>query len=183
VVVADIFIYLEEANPTSITHPKVFFFCASLSWAFTAGQQLSIRPDLIPPAMLQELQKLCDSVRPVPDTIALELLRHELEVDTLDLVFDDLHLAASASLGNVYKAKLRATGEVVAIKVQRPGMLKSFSLDLFLLQRWGDFMDAFTSTFTQQAPFHKALFDNFSRGSYLVRTWIGTKAEKTPSYC
>jgi aarF domain-containing kinase len=120
--------------------------------------------------MLKELQKLCDSVRPVPDTIALELLRHELELDTLDLVFDDLHLAASASLGNVYKAKLRASGEMVAVKVQRPGMLKSFSLDLFLLQRWGDFMDAFTSIFTQQAPFHKALFDNFSRGSYLVRT-------------
>lgn len=46
-------------------------------------------------------------------------------------------------------------------------MQKVFSLDLFLLQLWGDFMDSFTATFTRQKPFHKALFDTFSHGSYL----------------
>lgn len=45
-------------------------------------------------------------------------------------------------------------------------MRRAFSLDLFLLQGWGDFMDAFTATFTKQKPFHRALFDSFSRGSY-----------------
>jgi aarF domain-containing kinase len=45
-------------------------------------------------------------------------------------------------------------------------MQKAFSLDLFLLQLWGDFMDSFTAIFTKQKPFHKALFDNFSKGSY-----------------
>jgi aarF domain-containing kinase len=55
---------------------------------------------------------------------------------------------------------------VRSIKVQRPGIQKVFSLDLFLLQSWGDFMDAFTATFTKQRPFHRALFDSFSKGSY-----------------
>jgi predicted unusual protein kinase regulating ubiquinone biosynthesis (AarF/ABC1/UbiB family) len=45
-------------------------------------------------------------------------------------------------------------------------MQRSFSLDLFLLQGWGDFMDAFTAVFTKQKPFHKVLFDTFSKGSY-----------------
>lgn len=144
------------------------------------GQQLAIRPDLVPPVVLKELQKLCDAVRPVPDEIALQVLRDELNIDDLSSVFENLQLVASASLGQVYQARLlvpppatksRRTAneaQLVAIKVQRPGMRKSFSLDLFLLQQWGDFVDAFTSIFTQQAPYHRALFDAFAHGSYSV---------------
>ena len=155
-----------------------------------AGQQLAIRPDLCPPVVLKELQKLCDSVRPIPDDVALQVIREELftkttdtttvaavdqdddqnvkihEEDPLDAVFEDLRLVASASLGQVYRGRLRDTGLEVAVKVQRPGMRKAFSLDLFLLQLWGDFMDTFTSIFTKQLPFHAALFDTFSQGSY-----------------
>jgi aarF domain-containing kinase len=134
-----------------------------------AGQQIAIRPDLIPPSMLKELQKLCDSVRPIPDEVAMEVLRNELRMKNqqqIDDIFEDLHLVASASLGQVYKARIRKTNELVAIKVQRPGMEKAFSLDLFLLQMWGDFMDAFTSVFTKQVPFHSKFFDAFSQGSY-----------------
>jgi hypothetical protein len=156
----------------------------------TGGQQLAIRPDLVSPVVLKELQKLCDSVRPVPDEIALQLLREELEIDDLSKVFGNLHLVASASLGQVYQAQLllppppatavpnnsKHDGQkighhypLVAIKVQRPGMRKAFSLDLFLLQQWGDFMDGFTSIFTQQLPYHRAFFDAFAHGSYSVR--------------
>jgi hypothetical protein len=132
------------------------------------GQQLSIRPDLMSPTVLAELKLLCDSVRPIPDEIALELMRSELGGDDLSQKFEDLHLVASASLGQVYKAKLRENGKHVAIKVQRPGMLSSFSLDLFLLQKYGALVDAFTSVFTNQPPFHKKLLESFSRGSYSV---------------
>jgi aarF domain-containing kinase len=142
------------------------------------GQQVAIRPDLVPPAVLKELQKLCDSVRPVPDEIAMQVLRDELfgreeeengtntPTTSLDDLFEDLHLVASASLGQVYKAKLKDSGDHVAIKVQRPDMEKAFGLDLFLLQIWGDCMDAFTNVFTKQVPFHSAFFDAFSKGSY-----------------
>ena len=160
------------------------------------GQQLAIRPDLVPPIVLKVLQKLCDSVRPVPDEIALRLLREELRIEDLSTVFEDLHLVASASLGQVYQARLVTApdetsksfysrrswsrsqgkgGQLVAIKVQRPGMRKSFSLDLFLLQQWGDFVDACTSIFTQQAPYHRALFDAFAHGSYSVRFMGGRR--------
>jgi aarF domain-containing kinase len=156
-----------------------------------AGQQLAIRPDLVPPPVLKELQKLCDSVRPIPDEVALRVLQEELglkqlaatattvddreppftECDdagprSLDDLFEDVHLVASASLGQVYKARIRDSGDEVAIKVQRPGMQKAFSLDLCLLMMGGEVMDALTTTFTKQAPFYRALFESFSKGSY-----------------
>ena len=44
---------------------------------------------------------------------------------------------AAASLGQVYKAKLRETGETVAVKVQRPAVLETVSLDLYLAREFG----------------------------------------------
>ena len=120
-----------------------------------AGQQLSIRPDLVPPVVLQELQTLCDSVQPVSDEIAMSVLQDELQCPPHE-IFDNLRLVASASLGQVYKGTLKRDGQEVAVKVQRPGMTESFSLDLFLLQQWGVFMDAWTSVVTHQTPYHKS---------------------------
>ena len=128
------------------------------------GQQLSIRPDLVPPAVLKELQKLCDSVEPIPDDVAWQVMEAELGVERMkDL--QGLRLVAAASLGQVYKATL-VDGSVVAVKVQRPNMKQTFSLDLYLLQRIGVMVDLFTSVFTNQPPFHRALYESFAGGSY-----------------
>ncbi|CAM9610565.1 unnamed protein product, partial [Discosporangium mesarthrocarpum] len=46
---------------------------------------------------------------------------------------------ASASIGQVYKARVRRTGQVVALKVQRPDAFRSAAVDMFLLRnfaRW-----------------------------------------------
>ena len=138
------------------------------------GQQLSIRPDLVPHVVLKELQKLCDSVKPIPDDVAYEVIRNELHIEKLDTMFEDITLVAAASLGQVYKAKLRRTNnedgtdeEYVAIKVQRPGMERSFSLDLYLLRKMSILIDTFTSVFTNQPPFHQELYESFSNGSYM----------------
>lgn len=153
-----------------------------------AGQQLAIRPDLVHPIVLHELQKLCDSVRTTMTIdVATKILEREIGINKLSQL-KNLELVASASLGQVYKAELN--GVEVAVKIQRPNMLTSFSLDLYLLQMWGDLVDSFTSTFTKQAPCkyvqstnpiysieiylstkicfpdHRALFDAFSQGSY-----------------
>ena len=136
-----------------------------------AGQQLAIRPDIAHPLLLKELQTLHDSVRlTISHDEAVEILQKELGAKKVQDL-KELELVASASLGQVYKAKLQQQDEqnkhqTVAIKIQRPGMLESFSLDLFLLQLYGDFVDTFTSTFTKQPPYHRALFDSFSHGSY-----------------
>ena len=66
------------------------------------GQQLSIRPDLVPPASLKELQRLCDSVEPVSDEIAFETVKMDLG-DQVFSRFSELKLVASASLVSLLK--------------------------------------------------------------------------------
>lgn len=124
------------------------------------------------PLVLKELQTLCDAVNiTISHDEALEILQNELGDKVQHL--QELDLVASASLGQVYKAKMKdvegnsKSETAVAIKIQRPGMLESFSLDLFLLHLYGNSVDTFTSTFTKQVPYHRAFFDSFSRGSYM----------------
>lgn len=81
------------------------------------GQALSIRPDLLSPAAMNELQKLCDKVPSFPTPIAMQVIQDELGKPWYEC-FAELTPApiAAASLGQVYKGKL-FSGEEVAVKV------------------------------------------------------------------
>lgn len=133
------------------------------------GQQLSIRPDLLPDTVLKELQKLCDSVEPIPDAIAMQTIQEELGQETLDQYLlhptKKMELVAAASLGQVYKATLKS-GEMIAIKVQRPDMVEKVSLDLFLLNQYGLLLDTVFGVLTQQIPFHAEFIDCFAKASF-----------------
>ena len=85
-----------------------------------------------------ELQKLCDKVPSFDSKIAYATIERELQ-NTVDDIFSEItpEPVAAASLGQVYKAKLRATGDTVAVKVQRPGVLETVSLDLYLARQVG----------------------------------------------
>ena len=50
---------------------------------------------------------------------------------------------AAASLGQVYKGKLLGTGEIVAVKVQRPYVLETVTVDLYIIRRIGIFLRRF----------------------------------------
>ncbi|MBW4553934.1 MAG: AarF/ABC1/UbiB kinase family protein [Aphanocapsa sp. GSE-SYN-MK-11-07L] len=98
------------------------------------GQALSTRPDLLPPAYLEELTKLQDQLPAFDNEIAYKFIEEELGAHPLqiyaELTPDPI---AAASLGQVYKGKL-PTGEVVAVKVQRPGLAESITLDIYILR-------------------------------------------------
>ena len=102
------------------------------------GQALSIRPDVLSPRSMVELQKLCDKVPSYDSKIAFATIEKELG-KSVDEIFSEItpEPVAAASLGQVYKAKLRSTGETVAVKVQRPAVLETVSLDLFLAREIG----------------------------------------------
>ena len=102
-----------------------------------SGQMLSIRPDLLPPAAVYELQKLCDAVPSYPTADALRLIESELGVPASE-VFTGLDESsqpiAAASLGQVYRCRMREGGEEVALKVQRPGLHAQIGADALLMR-------------------------------------------------
>ncbi len=97
------------------------------------GQLLSLRPDLIPYNYSKELSKLQDEVKPFPYSEAKKIVESELGKKIAE-VFSEFPKkpVASASIGQVYKAKL-ITGEEVAVKVQRPGIQKIVSTDIDIM--------------------------------------------------
>ncbi len=98
------------------------------------GQILSTRPDRLPEPLVSELKKLRSQVEPQPFDRIKPVLRKELdrEIDEVFSEFDSEPVAAG-SLGQVYKARLRTTGETVAVKVQRAEIHKTVSSDLEII--------------------------------------------------
>eukprot|EP01018_Ginkgo_biloba_P037831 Gb_11247 [translate_table: standard] len=99
------------------------------------AQAISSRPDVIPPAYLEELSLLQDRIAPFSTDIALDIIEQELGVP-VETVFSEISLQpiAAASLGQVYQARLRPSGQIVAVKVQRPGVRAAIALDIFILR-------------------------------------------------
>ncbi|BAZ38170.1 hypothetical protein NIES4101_41060 [Calothrix sp. NIES-4101] len=99
------------------------------------GQALSTRPDLIRKDFLEELIKLQDQLPAFDSAIAYHLIETQLECAIAE-VFSELSPTpvAAASLGQVYRGRL-ITGEEVAVKVQRPNLRPTLTLDLYLM-RW-----------------------------------------------
>ncbi|KAK9835785.1 hypothetical protein WJX74_007919 [Apatococcus lobatus] len=100
------------------------------------GQALSARPDLLPAPYLEALSELQDRLPSFPTTTAMALLEAELGQPVGSLYSEITpEPVAAASLGQVYKARIRATGEEVAVKVQRPGIVDNILIDMLLLRR------------------------------------------------
>ena len=105
------------------------------------GQLLSTRSDILPEGVLSELQKLQDTVRPMPAGAAQAIVKRELgaPVEEVFTRFDPDPLG-SASIGQVHRAVLRG-GQVVAVKVQRPEAPGRVAADLDLMREFADFLD------------------------------------------
>jgi len=103
--------------------------------AIKLGQTLSARPDLVGEELCEELALLQDSVEPFSSELALAILEEELGAPAPH-TFARLteQPVASASLGQVYRGRLRGSGLEVAVKVQRPGALAAVLLDIHILR-------------------------------------------------
>ena len=97
------------------------------------GQLLSTRPDIVPPDIVVELQKLQDDVRPIPFVDVRRVIQEDLglTIEQAFLEFDEYPTAA-ASIGQVHHALL-PNGERVAVKVQRPNAPRQIESDIALL--------------------------------------------------
>jgi predicted unusual protein kinase regulating ubiquinone biosynthesis (AarF/ABC1/UbiB family) len=107
------------------------------------GQSVSTRADLLPIAYIRELSKLQDSVPPFPHEEAMRIVERELGKPVEELYYEiDSYPIAAASLGQVYRARLHS-GEIVAVKVQRPNLEEIINFDLAVLRRIARFMQRF----------------------------------------
>lgn len=94
------------------------------------GQFLSIRADLLPPAVLNELSELVDRVPTSGWEKSRAILEAEWGVPYTQVIKDvGIDAVASASIGEVYGATLLENGKRVAIKIQRPNIEKIIRTD------------------------------------------------------
>ena len=98
------------------------------------GQTLSTRSEILPKAYCDELKKLQMECDPLPfDQMlaALDDIYGARQGDIFDAI--DPTPLGSASLAQVHKARL-ANGDVVAVKIQRPGVKATMALDIDIMR-------------------------------------------------
>ncbi|XP_020573905.1 uncharacterized aarF domain-containing protein kinase At1g79600, chloroplastic [Phalaenopsis equestris] len=134
------------------------------------GQGLSTRPDICPPEFLEELSELQDALPTFPNAEAFACIERELGLP-LDSIYSSLSPSpiAAASLGQVYKAQLRLSGELVAVKVQRPGIEEVIGLDFYLLRGLGFLINKYVDFITTDVV---ALIDEFARRVYQELNYV-----------
>ncbi|RID54776.1 hypothetical protein BRARA_G02071 [Brassica rapa] len=134
------------------------------------GQGLSTRPDLCPPDYLEELAELQDALPTFPDAEAFTCIERELD-SSLESIFSSVspEPIAAASLGQVYKAHLRYSGQVVAVKVQRPGIEEAIGLDFYLIRGVGKLINKYADFITTDVL---ALIDEFACRVYQELNYV-----------
>jgi ubiquinone biosynthesis protein len=133
------------------------------------GQVLSTRPDLLPPAFIDELSKLQDQVAPVPFDRVEQELEEDLGRPVAEVFAEfDREPLAAASIAQVYRARLHS-GDDVVVKVRRPGIDRVVERDLDIVYRvarslelraaWArslgvvDLADGFAAALTEELDF------------------------------
>lgn len=97
------------------------------------GQLMSMRADMFPAEYLEEFKKLQDRVPPIPFPEIQVVIERELKhpISELFVSIEEESLAA-ASVAQVHAAEL-AEGELVVVKVIRPGIDKKIREDIRLM--------------------------------------------------
>ncbi|MBA0814114.1 hypothetical protein Gohar_019961, partial [Gossypium harknessii] len=144
------------------------------------GQGLSTRPDLCPPEYLEELAQLQDALPTFPDADAFSCIETELGMP-LESIFSSISPTpiAAASLGQVYKARLKYSGQTVAVKVQRPGIEEAIGLDFYLIRGLGFFINKYVDIITTDAV---ALIDEFASRVYQELNYVQVSVSGHQSY-
>ncbi len=102
------------------------------------GQILSTRPDVVGADLSRQLKILQDRMPPFPRAVAIASVEKELHIRVDDVFSEFSEPIAAASIAQVHHARLRETGQEVAVKVLRPNIERNFrrDFDAFYLGAW-----------------------------------------------
>lgn len=125
------------------------------------GQMLSLRGDLIPQEYALEFKKLQNSVAPVSFDQVKPLIEEELG-QTISEVFSwfNEEPLASASISQVYEARLIEGDKAVVVKVRKPNVVKTIQSDMELLFTLANLLNRYSSL-RKQVDFHAVVEEFF----------------------
>ncbi|MCD6441884.1 MAG: AarF/ABC1/UbiB kinase family protein [Candidatus Marinimicrobia bacterium] len=125
------------------------------------GQILSMRPDIIPPEIAYEFQKLQDDVAPIPFEEIEKVIRDELKSDPYK-IFPEINKEplAAASIAQVHRAKLKE-GKDIVLKVQRPSARAIIDVDIEILSDLARILNKYFQEKLNQDP--AAILDEFDK--------------------
>lgn len=111
-----------------------------------------------------------DGLPTFPDAEAFLCIEKELGL-SLDSIFSSISPSpiAAASLGQVYKARLKQSGKVVAVKVQRPNIEEAIGLDFYLIRSLGFLINKYVDFISSDVV---ALIDEFARRVYQELNYV-----------
>ncbi|MGL6211293.1 MAG: 2-polyprenylphenol 6-hydroxylase [Paracoccaceae bacterium] len=94
------------------------------------GQILSTRPDIVGDELAEQLKYLQDKLPPFPTEVAKEIIANDLMLPVDEAFSEFSDPVAAASIAQVHRARVRETGQDVAVKVLRPGIERAFRKDI-----------------------------------------------------
>ena len=111
-----------------------------------------------------------DALPTFPDAEAFACIERELGLP-LESIYSAISPSpiAAASLGQVYKARLKYSGQVVAVKVQRPGIEEVIGVDFYLIRGLGSLINKYVDFISSDVV---ALIDEFARRVYQELNYV-----------
>lgn len=110
--------------------------------AVKIGQILSMRPDLIPSDLCDELKTLQEALPPVPFDVIRDAVERAYS-RPLEQVFSGFehHPVATASVSQVHRARRADDASLVAVKVQLPEVADTLAADLDILEYLAELLE------------------------------------------
>lgn len=142
------------------------------------GQVLSTRPDVVGDTVARQLRVLQDRLPPFPSDLARVEIARELERPVDEIFSEFSEPVAAASIAQVHRARLRATGEEVAVKVLRPGVEKAFRRDVDAFRFAARVLDLFVPSARRLRPLDVIThFEGVVRGELDLRMEAAAASE------